>query len=103
MTMLVTLRSPVGTKVPLRRVLTRKVAQPFARYDQLHENFFGGQIAHQLLSAGVTEGAGQCATDLAGNAKRAAVLFRNVYGFDFNRLPGAPGRETKQPFAGSVI
>ncbi|MCY1294668.1 hypothetical protein D9M70_439730 [compost metagenome] len=49
----------------LRRVAFREVAEPVAGEQQLREDFLGGQVAHQLLRAGMTEGTGERAADLA--------------------------------------
>ena len=56
-----------------------------------------GQVAHQLLRAGVAEGTGQRAADLAGNAQRAAPFLGDV-----DRLDLVPARDAHQVLAGAV-
>ena len=52
------------------------------------------QIAHQLLRAGVAEGAIERAADLARDAERAAIALGNIDAFDFGALVqrDRPGR-----------
>ena len=83
-----------------RRV--RQVAEPLARRQDLADDLVGQEVAHQALGAGVAEGAGQGAADLAGDAQRAAAFLGNVDGLDLDRPPGAAGRKAEQPFAGAV-
>src|SRR5690606_27109851 len=80
----------------------REVAKSLACDQQLVEDLTGGEIAHHALRAGVTEGTGKRTAHLAGNAQRAAALFRNVDGFDLDRAASAARRETKQPLARAV-
>jgi len=51
----------------------------------------------------VAERTGQRATDLAGNAQRAAALFGNVDGFHFDRTASTARREAQEPFARAVV
>ncbi len=74
-----------------RRVAVGEVAEPVARHQQLGEDFLGGQVAHQLLRAGVAERAGERAADLAGDAERAAAFLGDVDGLDLDRAAGAAG------------
>ena len=68
----------------------------------LADDLLGGQVAHQLLRAGVAEGAGQRAADLAGDAERAAAFLGDVDGLDLDRPAGAARRKAEQPFARAV-
>ena len=74
-----------------------------ARRHDLADDLAGGQVAHQLLGAGVAEGAGQRAADLRGDAQRAAVLFRDVDHLDLVAGAALIGRQAQQPLAGAVI
>ena len=59
-------------------------------------------LADEALGAGVTERAGEGASDLAGDAQGAAVFFRDIDGFDLVALAALVGVKPKQPFAGAV-
>src|SRR6185437_11458453 len=59
------------------------VADAVACQHDLSDDFFGFEIAHEALRAGMTERAGEGAADLARNAKRAATALGDVDGFDF--------------------
>ena len=61
-----------------------------------------GQIAHELLRAGVAEAAGQRAADLARNAQGAAVFLGDIDGLDLLPAAARVGGEPQQPFAGAV-
>ncbi|ENN89629.1 hypothetical protein RHSP_37267 [Rhizobium freirei PRF 81] len=87
----------------LRRFAIREITEPIARQQQLRQDLFCRQIAHQPLRAGMTEGTGERAADLARNAKRASALFRNIDGLDLDRTASAARREAQQPFAGAVV
>ena len=69
----------------------------------LTNDLLAGQVAYQLLCAGVAERAGERAADLAGQAERAAPFLGNVDGLDLDRSAGAARRKAEQPFAGTVI
>ena len=43
----------------------REIAETITRQQQLRQDFLRSQIAHKLLRAGMTEGTGQRAADLA--------------------------------------
>jgi hypothetical protein len=66
------------------RTLARALAgaRPFvqivARHHHLADDLAGGQVAHQLLRAGMAERTGQRAADLGGNAQRAAILLGDI-------------------------
>ncbi len=86
-----------------RNVAVREIAKPVAAKQKLGEDFLGRQVADETLRAGVTEGTGQRAADLTGNAERAAALFRNVDGLDLDRTARTPRRKAQQPLAGAVV
>ena len=104
MTMLET-RRPVGRhRRAVRRVGGRReVAEPVAGDQDLADDLLGGQVAHQLLRAGVAEGAGERAADLAREAERAAAFLGDVDGLDLDRPAGAARRKAQQPFARAVL
>jgi hypothetical protein len=80
-----------------------KIAEPVARHHQLRHDLLGGEIAHQTLRAGVAEGAGQRAADLARDAERAAIDLGDVDAFDLGAAITRAGRgHPDQPFAGAV-
>src|SRR5262249_56027408 len=81
----------------------RKRSEPVTREKQLRQDLLGRQVADEALRTGVTERTGERTADLAGNAKCAAALFRNVDGFHFDRPACSAWRETQQPFAGAVV
>ena len=77
-------------------------ARPFlnrvAGNNDLAHNFLGGQIAHQLLRAGMTEGAIQRAADLARDAQSAG--FAHIW--DEDALAFDTRLEPHQPFLSAV-
>ncbi len=80
-----------------------KIAEPVARDHDLADDLAGRQIAHQALRAGMAERAGQRAADLARDAERAAVAFRDIDAFDQMRpLACVFAGKLEQPFAGAV-
>ena len=94
MTMLVTKRSPpVGRPGAVRALHAEAVAEPVARHHHLADDLAGREVAHQPLRAGVAERAGQRAADLARDAQRAAIGFRDVDALDLVRplAVGSPG------------
>ncbi len=95
----------VGDK-PLARVVAiaarRPIVQPVARQHHLAGDLGGGEIADKPLRAGVAESAIERATDLAGDAQRAAVGFRNVDAFDLMRRAVDVARKPQKPFARAV-
>ena len=70
---------------------------PIARQHDLADDLARGEVAHELLRAGVTEAAGERAADLARDAERAAVLLGDIDGLDLLAVGKA-----EQPFAGAV-
>jgi hypothetical protein len=58
----------------------RPFAQIVAREHDLADDLGRGQVAHQLLGAGVAERTGQRAAHLAGDAERAAPVLGDVDG-----------------------
>ncbi len=82
----------------LRRLAIGEIAEAVARDQQLREDFLGGQIAHQLLRAGVAEGAGQRAADLAGDARACRGLPREC-----RRSRSRPAGRRRAAESGSAI
>ena len=72
-------------------------AERIACDHDLRDDFLGRQIAHQPLSAGVAERAGQSAADLGRDAQGPAILLGDVDGFDLLAIGKA-----QQPFASPV-
>ncbi len=63
-----------------------------------------GQVAHEALRAGVAEGAGERAADLARDAERAAIDLGDVDALDLRALvERARRRHADQPLAGAVL
>ncbi len=88
---------------PPRRVVgAGPIVETIARQHDLADDLGCRQIADEPLRAGVAEGAIERAADLARNAQRAAVGFRNVDAFDFVRRAAMLARKPKQPFARAV-
>src|SRR4029450_4994361 len=77
-------------------------AEAVAGDQDLADDLAGGEIAHQLLGAGVTEAAGQGTADLARNAQGAAVFLGDVDGLDLLALAMAIGAKPQEPFARAV-
>ena len=67
---------------PLLGRAAAPVAEVVAGDEDLADDLGRGQVAHQPLGAGVAEGAGQRAADLARDAERAAILLGDVDGLD---------------------
>ena len=79
------------------------IPQHVARHDQLRDNFLRSQVAHEALSAGMAEGAGQRAANLRRNAQRAAIAFRDIDAFDLRALVfGVERCKADQPFARAI-
>src|SRR5262249_30883272 len=79
------------------------VAKPVARQQHLADDLAGREIAHQALRPGVAEGAIERAADLARDAQRAAVRFRDIDALDLvGVFPGVLAGESQQPFARAV-
>ncbi len=88
---------------PVGGIAVGEVAEPVARGHQLSEDFFRGEVAHELLRAGVAERAGERAADLAGDAERAAAFLGDVDRLDLDGPTGAARREAEQPLARAVV
>ena len=86
-----------------RHARRRIVAEPVARQQHLADDLLRRQVAHQLLRAGMAEGAGERAADLAGEAERAAPLLRDVDRLHLDRAAGAARRKAQQPLARAVL
>ena len=72
----------------LRSVAVGAASRPAVAGDHhLADDLVSGQVAHQLLGAGVAEAAVQRAAHLGGDAQRAAVGFRDVDGLEFDGPP----------------
>ena len=92
-----------GSNPSVGGVEARKIAEPLARDDELRDDLARGEIAHQLLRAGMAESAVERAADLARNAERAAVALGNIDAFDLGAPVASIDRgEPEQPFAGAV-
>jgi hypothetical protein len=76
----------------------RPFAQIVARHHDLADDLARGEVAHQLLRAGVAEGTGQRAADLARNAQRAAILLGDVDDLDL-----VPAGDAHEVFARAVV
>ena len=87
----------VGQAPLVRRGGAGPVAEPVAGERDLADDLARGQIAHETLRAGIAEGTGERAADLARNAERAAIFLGDVDGLDLLAV-----FEAKQPFAGAV-
>jgi len=81
----------------LRRTRHRPFVQVVARHHHLADDFRRGEVADQLLRAGVAEGAGEGAADLGRDAKGPTVGFRNVDDFDL-----MPARDADQILARAI-
>ena len=81
----------------------RIVAEAVAGEQDLADDLFGGQVADELLRAGVAEGAGERAADLARQAERAAAFLGDVDGLDLDRPAGAARRKAQQPLPRAVL
>ena len=68
----------------------------------LADDFACRQVPDQCLGAGMAEGAAQGAADLAGNAQGAATCFGDVNCFNFMTPAQLVGRQSQQPFPGTV-
>ena len=86
-----------------RRRLAGVVAEPVAGEEDLADDLLGGEVAHELLRAGVAEAAGERAADLARQAERAAAFLGDVDGLDLDRPSGAARRKAQEPFPGAVF
>ena len=87
--------------------LALPVAETVARDHDLADDLAGREVAHQPLRAGVAERAGERATDLAGDAQRAAVGLGDVDAFDLVRalvqtFARALAGQPQKPFARAV-
>ena len=103
-TMLETKRSPsVGSPAPCARSAPSQ-SPSRSRATMIWPTISpGGEVAHQPLRAGVAERAGERAADLARDAERAAVGFRDVDALDLVRaLAGMLAGQPQQPFARAV-
>ena len=79
------------------------IVNPIAGQQQLPNNFTGLKIAHQGLRSGMAKRAIQGAADLRGNAKRAAICFRNINRLNFRWLDlRTPPWQPQQPFARAI-
>ena len=88
----------------LRERLARPVAEPVAGDDRLRRDLLRRQVAHEPLRAGVAEGAGQRAADLARDAERAAVALGDIDALDLGAaVARARRRHADQPLAGAVL
>ena len=72
----------VGNESAVRCRAIREIAKPVARHHHLGDDLLGLEVAHQALRAGMAEGAGQRAADLAGDAERAAIDLGDIDAFD---------------------
>ena len=78
---------PIG-----RRNEAGKVAEPVAGDEELRHDLARREVAHEPLRAGVAEGAGQRAADLARDAERPAVRFGDIDAFDLGAAVVRAGR-----------
>src|SRR4029077_17761763 len=87
----------------VRRVAVGPVVEAIARHHDLADDLARGEVAHQPLRSGMTEGAIQRAADLRRNAQRAAIGLRNIDALDFMRsLELVAAWQAQQPFAGAI-
>ena len=93
-----------GHKSPVRCGAPRIIVQTIPGDQHLGDDFRRREIAHQLLRAGVAEGAIQCAADLAGDTQRAPLALGNINAFHLCSTIEPAGRsEPDQPFAGAIL
>ena len=101
MTTLETSRPVEGAATPSPRRAAGIVAEPVAGEQDLADDLLGRQVADELLGAGMAEGAGQRAADLARDAERAAAFLGDVDGLDLDGPAGAARRESAAATCGS--
>ena len=87
---------------PRRRRRALPIVEPVARQHHLADDLARREIAHQALRAGMAERAIERAADLARNAQRAAIGFRNVDALDLMRPAVGLAGQPEQPFARAV-